>query len=174
MIMAPITFELPARKTTTKNTDESADYLFDNATFVSRINQEDTAISNTVNNVGDCFTSDSNNKYKYSPYFKSKTDTVKTEETQEAQEASYLTYGDSLSEAVQSTITPFRHLERDWIDSHSDILKTYGGQWVVIEGTQLIACGADLPKVVQEAKTKGVAIPYAVKVPSDMELPVIG
>lgn len=75
---------------------------------------------------------------------------------------------------LESITTPARKLEMEWIDLHSDVLKAYMGQWVVIEGSELITHGDDLVAVVTEAKTKGVKIPYAVKIPMDMELPFIG
>lgn len=53
-----------------------------------------------------------------------------------------------------------RARELEWRRTHQEELQAYAGQWVVLEGETIIAHGEDLGKVVADARTKGVAIPY--------------
>lgn len=53
-----------------------------------------------------------------------------------------------------------RAREIEWRRTHQEELQAYAGQWVVLEGETIIAYGEDPEKVVAEARTKGVAVPY--------------
>jgi len=173
--MAPGTLTLPIRKQTTNYADEAIDYSYNTTTAaVSKNTEEDPAVSNTEKSSGEFFTGDMNSRRIYNAFSKSKTDTITIEDNQEEQDKSNLFGSEIFVAPLESITTPSRNVEMEWIDSHSDVLKAYQGQWVVVEGSKLIAHGNDFVAVVTEAKTKGIMIPYAVKVPMDIELPFIG
>ncbi len=173
--MAPGSLTLLTRKQTTNYADEAIDYSSNTtATFVSRNAKEDGAVSNTARSGGVCPTSDMNSGLIYDAFSAGKTDTITIEETQTEQDKNNMIGSDIVGARLESITAPARNLEMEWIDLHSDVLKAYMGQWVVIQGSELITHGDDLVAVVTEAKTKGVKIPYAVKIPMDMELPFIG
>lgn len=50
--------------------------------------------------------------------------------------------------------------ELEWCSTHRDELRQYAGQWVVLEGEEVIAHGRDPSVVVAEARARGVAAPY--------------
>ena len=49
------------------------------------------------------------------------------------------------------------HLAMRWIDEHR---REYLGQWVCLDGDELIAHGSDARQVYTQAKEKGVRIPF--------------
>jgi hypothetical protein len=53
-----------------------------------------------------------------------------------------------------------RARERRWRESHAGELRRLQGQWVVVEGEDLIAHGPDAREVVAAARAKGVKLPY--------------
>jgi len=70
--------------------------------------------------------------------------------------------------------TSLRNEEREWILSQVNMLKLYQGKWVAIEGKELIAYGDSISSVASQAKSKGINIPYILKLPLDSEIPFIG
>jgi hypothetical protein len=54
----------------------------------------------------------------------------------------------------------FRGIEERWRREHSDVLRSYSGQWIVLEGERVVAHGLDPVEVINAAKSKGIAIPY--------------
>lgn len=54
-----------------------------------------------------------------------------------------------------------RTKEAQWLKEHS---KEYIGQWVALEGDQLIACGSSAVEVSKAAKAKGIDRPILVQV----------
>ncbi|MBI3988769.1 MAG: hypothetical protein HY347_04045 [candidate division NC10 bacterium] len=69
------------------------------------------------------------------------------------------------SEGISRPSKPFfpaghRVRELEWRRMHQQELKQYAGQWVALEGEAIIASGSDLPKVVAEARAKGIMVPY--------------
>ena len=58
-------------------------------------------------------------------------------------------------------IPPSRGREQQWIAEHGD---EYVGQWVVIEGDQLITHGRDARTVYEAAREAGIAVPFLVRV----------
>jgi hypothetical protein len=69
----------------------------------------------------------------------------------------------------QPTKSRFRNAELEWRRTHLETLKSLENQWVVVEGTELVAHGRDPVAVIKEAKSKGVRTPYIffVEPPSD-------
>ena len=53
-----------------------------------------------------------------------------------------------------------REREDAWCRSHPEILRSFAGQWLVVEGEEVIAHGQDPAQLVAEARAKGVRIPY--------------
>jgi hypothetical protein len=82
---------------------------------------------------------------------------IKTDEEYEEQEAVTL-----------------RGTERTWIEAHANEIRGLKGQWVAIEGEKIISSGIEFEKVVGKARSKGVEIPYIIKVEQDKERPFIG
>ncbi len=65
--------------------------------------------------------------------------------------------------ARQPQLPPLSHREREhaWRRSNRRLLqRQYAGQWVVLEGEEILAHGKDAVQAVEEAKAKGVVVPY--------------
>ncbi len=62
-----------------------------------------------------------------------------------------------------------RNAELEWRRTHSETLKSLENQWVIVEGTELVAYGRDPVAVIKKAKSRGVRTPYIffVEPPSD-------
>lgn len=73
----------------------------------------------------------------------------------------------------QEAVTP-RGTERTWIEAHAKELSRFKGQWVAIEEDKIISRGIEFEKVVAGARSKGVEIPYIIKVEQDKERPFAG
>jgi len=71
------------------------------------------------------------------------------------------------TEIVKST---HRQHELEWIRTHTDEMRRLAGQWVVLEGVDLVAHGKNAVRVVAAARRKGIAIPFVFYVePPDSE-----
>lgn len=55
---------------------------------------------------------------------------------------------------------PCRRRELEWRRSHRDLLQTYAGQWVVLEGEEIVAHGNSMAQIVEEARAQGIRVPY--------------
>jgi len=53
-----------------------------------------------------------------------------------------------------------RSRELAWRDSHKSELEAMAGQWVVLEGEQVVAHGDDPADLVAAARKSGVVVPY--------------
>lgn len=53
-----------------------------------------------------------------------------------------------------------RTRELAWRDGHRDLLQTLAGQWVIVEGDELVAHGQDPVALVGAARRRGIQIPY--------------
>lgn len=60
-----------------------------------------------------------------------------------------------------------REIENNWMIDHKEEMKQYVGQWVVIEGEEVISSDINPFDAVVEAKNKGVKIPYIIFIDSD-------
>ena len=63
-----------------------------------------------------------------------------------------------------------RQREFEWIRTHADEMRRLAGQWVVLEGEELVAHGKNAVRVVATTRRKGVAAPLVFYVePPDSE-----
>ncbi len=46
-----------------------------------------------------------------------------------------------------------------WIREHSDVLRSYSGKWVAIEGESVVGVGKSVAEALYRAETKGVHSP---------------
>ena len=53
-----------------------------------------------------------------------------------------------------------RLVEQAWRRSHQEILRGFANQWVVLEGEEIVAHGDDPARLVEQAREKGIAVPY--------------
>lgn len=73
--------------------------------------------------------------------------------------------GDSKSEQVKEEVRKF-NLALKWIDEHK---KEYLGQWVCLDGDDLISYGSDAVEVDKEARAKGIKAPFVVEIIEEPE-----
>ncbi|MBI4515293.1 MAG: hypothetical protein HY699_05685 [Deltaproteobacteria bacterium] len=57
-------------------------------------------------------------------------------------------------------VTGHRSRELQWRRTHAHVLRALAGQWVVVEGEELVAHGPNAVRVVAESRQKGVETPY--------------
>jgi hypothetical protein len=60
-------------------------------------------------------------------------------------------------EVVRST---HRQREFEWIETHADEMRRLAGEWVILDGDQLVAHGKNATRVFATAKRKGIAVPF--------------
>lgn len=60
----------------------------------------------------------------------------------------------------KATTPPRRTRELAWRREHQDLLSSVAGQWVVLEGDQLVAHGPDPAALIAEARATGIRVPY--------------
>ena len=66
-------------------------------------------------------------------------------------------------EGIKST---HRQRELEWIETHTDELRRLAGEWVVLEGEDLVAHGKNATSVVASARRKGIKVPFVFYVES--------
>ena len=64
-----------------------------------------------------------------------------------------------------------RYAEQAWLGAHA---REYIGQWVAIEGGNLVSHGPNPVPVRDEALSRGVACPFVVRIPLDFGGPAAG
>ncbi len=62
--------------------------------------------------------------------------------------------------------SPDRQEEMNWLARRKDLVERYGGQWIVLEGDQLIANDVDYVRARETATQKGIEHPFIFLVPS--------
>jgi hypothetical protein len=68
-----------------------------------------------------------------------------------------------------------RSRELAWRRDHADLLRRLAGEWVVVEGSELVGHGPDPAPLVAEARRRGIRIPYVFFVePADKEVVRLG
>jgi len=55
---------------------------------------------------------------------------------------------------------PFRRRENEWRRTHGGVLRGYAGEWVVLEGEEIVVHGDDPAQLVKEARERGIRSPY--------------
>jgi hypothetical protein len=53
-----------------------------------------------------------------------------------------------------------RSRELAWCRTHAEVLRQFAGQWIVLEGEEIVARGDDPLQVVAEARAKRIQVPY--------------
>lgn len=72
-----------------------------------------------------------------------------------------------LTEAAVQKKSPeavYRGQELEWRRTHKELLQTFAGEWVVLEGESIISHGTDAARVVAEARAQGISLPYLFRV----------
>lgn len=70
-------------------------------------------------------------------------------------------------DTIKSTL---RQRELEWIETHASEMGRLAGEWVVLEGEDLIAHGKSASRVVASARRKGIKVPFVFYVESpDLE-----
>lgn len=54
----------------------------------------------------------------------------------------------------------FRVVEMEWMNKHPEKLRPYAGEYVVVEGTRVVAHSTDAAEAIRVAKQQGVVIPF--------------
>jgi predicted DNA-binding antitoxin AbrB/MazE fold protein len=75
-----------------------------------------------------------------------------------------LTITDASAPAANSGRMP----EQEWLKAHG---QEYSGQWVALNGEELLSHGSDARKVRDEARAKGVQTPLMFHIPDEPDLP---
>ncbi len=57
---------------------------------------------------------------------------------------------------------PLGHRQREqaWRQTHGDVLRSHAGEWLVLEGEEIIAHGDDPADLVKQARERGIRSPY--------------
>lgn len=67
---------------------------------------------------------------------------------------------DAVRPDPQPVSSGHRSRELEWCRTHAEVLRQFAGQWVVLEGEEIIAHGNDLVQIVREARARGIRVPY--------------
>jgi hypothetical protein len=54
----------------------------------------------------------------------------------------------------------FREVETEWMNSHPEELRKCAGEYVIVEGTEIIAHGKEPAELFEIAERRGIQIPY--------------
>ena len=65
-----------------------------------------------------------------------------------------------LPSSRQTPSTGYRTRELEWRRTHTETLRSYADQWVVLEGEQIVAHGTDPLHVLAQARATGIRTPY--------------
>ena len=77
-----------------------------------------------------------------------------------AERTEKLTEFDPLQPHLGPPASGHRTRELEWRRTHREVLRNFAGQWVVLEGEEIVAHGKDPQQVVVEARAKGIRVPY--------------
>jgi hypothetical protein len=75
---------------------------------------------------------------------------------------------------LKKAAAPSRQREIEWLSSNTDKLHAYRGNWIALEGDEIVAWGSDEIEVEMQAKTKGVKAPLLFRIPAETDKPFIG
>ncbi len=62
-----------------------------------------------------------------------------------------------------------REVEQRFIGEHPEAFEPFIGEWVVLEGTSIVAHGKDAGTIADEARARGVKVPYIFRVLSKLK-----
>lgn len=62
-----------------------------------------------------------------------------------------------------------RSKELRFREARQDLFKSFAGQWVCLEGETIVAHGSNVARVVEEARRRGVQVPYIFRVSDEPE-----
>jgi hypothetical protein len=81
---------------------------------------------------------------------------------EEAMDRLYLLYKNErgLRQADGSEPISHRSREIEWRRTHRKELREYEGQWIVLEGGEIISHGDSPADVVRDARARGIRVPY--------------
>jgi hypothetical protein len=54
----------------------------------------------------------------------------------------------------------YRKVEMEWMNKHPEKLRPFAGEYVVVEGTRVVAHSPDAEEAIRTAKRRGVVIPF--------------
>ncbi len=60
---------------------------------------------------------------------------------------------------------PLRLSEQAWLRANAQLVSQMAGEWVVLEGDNLVAHGPDYAMVRQQARQSGIRIPFILRIP---------
>jgi len=68
----------------------------------------------------------------------------------------------AVSEVDDETSRPLGHRRKEqaWRRTHGDVLRDYAGEWLVLEGEEIVAHGDDPADLVKHARERGIRSPY--------------
>ena len=69
---------------------------------------------------------------------------------------------------IKRNISGPRHKELEWRRTHAELLKAYTGQWVVLQGDEIVAHDVDPLRAAALARSKGIRVPYVFKVEDEV------
>lgn len=68
-----------------------------------------------------------------------------------------------------------RSLEMAWIQDHlADLERNYSGEWIAVDGAELVAHASDLPALIRIAANAGHADPFITAIPAGEPTPFYG
>jgi uncharacterized protein DUF5678 len=67
---------------------------------------------------------------------------------------------DPLQSHPEPPASGHRTRELEWRRMHREVLCNFAGQWVVLEGEEMVAHSKDPQQAVVEARAKGIWLPY--------------
>ena len=79
---------------------------------------------------------------------------------------------DFLRQTAQSAASPslpYRWKEWAWRTKNREVLNRLKGQWVVVEGSEMISHGVDPVQAVEQARAEGISTPYVFYVPESAD-----
>lgn len=66
-----------------------------------------------------------------------------------------------------------RTAELGWLEDHAEDVEQYAGEWIVIEGTEIVAVADSETEADRQAREKGVSIPFVIRIPREDDPPII-
>lgn len=79
---------------------------------------------------------------------------------------------DSLTKPLASTgltLGSKREAELQWLEENKSLVEALSGNWVAIEGKELITSSVDFSAVLQETKKRGIGTPFIVFIPKHIK-----